>query len=295
MLCWGFCCRDFPRTSPCLEQRVVETSTMANATVNNILSPLKPPFACPSQDVDKMPMRDLHQVISSPKTYTRLLQLCRGGELLGEPRISFVKGSDAAHERLTTASKPPTFVAIPALEFVGAISPDDPRIEVLLQARDDSKRWASDLVASGALRAFHAENFPEGHRQTNLDRWATLPADAAPYEVKHAEGYEPYGLFFRRHAPTFDERFRGFGLDKVRANPTPKSVKNPMESNMQRIYSSSGEENRFWRGQNISHTKTSQWWHDAGVSLLASSPVGVVVSSPAGGVSHRLAPPSDQA
>lgn len=31
----------------------------------------------------------------------------------------------------------------------------------------------------------------------------------------YAEGYEPYGLFFRRHAPPFDERFRGFGLDKV--------------------------------------------------------------------------------
>lgn len=181
----------------------------------------------PSQDVDKMPMRDLHKVISSPMTYTRLLQLCRGGEPPGKPDLRFAKGLDTADEQLTTTSMPPTFVVIPALEFVGAISPDDPRIQTLLQAKDDSKQMASDLVESGALRAFHAGHFPEGHRQTNLARWVALPADAAPYEVKHAEGYEPYGLFFRRHSPPFDERFRGFGLDKVRANPTRKPVKYP--------------------------------------------------------------------
>eukprot|EP00752_Nemacystus_decipiens_P007182 g6431.t1 len=64
-------------------------------------------------------------------------------------------------------------------------------------------------------QAFHARCFPEGHRQTNLDLWAGLEADAVAYEVKYAEGYEPYGFFFRQHAPPFDERFRGFGLDKV--------------------------------------------------------------------------------
>lgn len=166
-----------------------------------------------------MPMRGLHEVVSSPTTYNRLFHLCRGSELPCKPDLSFKNDSDTVVDEqrtTTTTGMPPTFVVVPALEFAGAISPDDPRIQNLLEARDDSKRRASDLVARGALRAFHAGNFPEGHRQTNLDRWAALAADATPYEVKYAEGYEPYGLFFRRHAPPFDERFRGFGLDKVR-------------------------------------------------------------------------------
>lgn len=155
-------------------------------------------------------MPGLHEVVSSPLAYRRLLQLCRGGNSPAEP--------DAGCKQAATTDTPPTFVVVPALEFVGASWPDDPRIHAILQETDNLKRKAADLIVSGQLQAFHAGCFPEGHRQTNLDRWTGLEAAAVPYKVKYAEGYEPYGLFFRRHAPPFDERFRGFGLDKVRKN-----------------------------------------------------------------------------
>lgn len=155
-------------------------------------------------------MAGLHEVVSSPPAYERLLQLCRGG---GSP-----SESDAGCVQTATTDAPPTFVVVPALEFVGASSPDDPRIHAILQETGNIKRKAAHLVVNGEVQAFHAGCFPEGHRQTNLDRWAGLDADAAPYNVKYAEGYEPYGFFFRRHAPPFDERFRGFGLDKVIKN-----------------------------------------------------------------------------
>lgn len=159
-----------------------------------------------------MPMRGLHEVLSSPPTYNGLRQLCQGGTLPAESDTAFA----GREEQTAQVDTPPTFVVIPALEFVGASSPDDPRIQALLEERNDSKRKAADRLVNGELQAFHAGCFPEGHRQTNLELWAALPADAAPYQIEYAEGYEPYGLFSRQLVPPFDERFRGFGLDKVR-------------------------------------------------------------------------------
>lgn len=154
-----------------------------------------------------MPMRGLHDVISSPLAYDRLLEMCRGGQ---RTPATLAQAPTTGEEAATGT---PTFVVIPALEFVGAYSSDDPRIHALLDAGD--KQMAADLVISGDVRAFHAEVFPAGHGQSNLDRWCSLPADAPPYEVTYAQNYEPYGVFCRQEAPMFDERFRGFGLDKV--------------------------------------------------------------------------------
>ncbi|CAM9624252.1 unnamed protein product [Ectocarpus sp. 12 AP-2014] len=169
-----------------------------------------------SVDVDAMPMRGLHEVVSRPPVYAQLLEMCRGemSPTHAAPAFPAASCAGADTEATTLDARPPTFLVVPALEFVGASSPDDPRIRALLQEAGN-KREAADLVVAGDLQAFHAACFPEGHRQTNLDRWTTLPVEAAPYEVMYAEGYEPYGFFFRPHAPPFDERFRGFGLDKV--------------------------------------------------------------------------------
>ncbi|CAM9740232.1 unnamed protein product, partial [Hapterophycus canaliculatus] len=168
-----------------------------------------------SLDVDAMPMPDLHETVTSPAAYTQLLQLCRGGGSPTKSNTTFPAGFPTKNKDQATSETLPAFVVIPALEFVGATSPDDVRIQALLQARDGSRQRAADLVVEGALQAFHAGCFPAGHRQTNLALWAALPPDAPPYEVMYADGYEPYGVFYRRHAPPFDERFRGFGLDKV--------------------------------------------------------------------------------
>lgn len=139
-----------------------------------------------SQDVDAMPMRGLHEVVSRPPVYVRLLEMCRGGRppTHAAPAFPAASCSGADTEAATLDTRPPTFLVVPALEFVGASSPDDPRIRALLQEAGN-KRKAADLVVAGDLQAFHAACFPEGHRQTNLDRWTTLPVDATPYEVKN--------------------------------------------------------------------------------------------------------------
>lgn len=132
-----------------------------------------------------MPMRGLHEFVSRPPAYTRLLQMCRGGRPTthADPAFPAASCSEAESQAATLDTPPPTFLVVPALEFVGASSPDDPRIRDLLQEASN-KRRAADLVVAGALQAFHAACFPEGHRQTNLDRWTKLPLDATPYEVK---------------------------------------------------------------------------------------------------------------
>jgi len=58
-----------------------------------------------------------------------------------------------------------------------------------------------------------AEFYPVGHRSTNYKKF--FESDA-PYPIKFKSGYEPYVLVSRKHMPWYDERFRGYGWDKVR-------------------------------------------------------------------------------
>ena len=58
-----------------------------------------------------------------------------------------------------------------------------------------------------------AEFYPVGHRSTNYPKFFN---SSVPYAVKFKTGYEPYILVSRRAMPWYDERFRGYGWDKVR-------------------------------------------------------------------------------
>ena len=57
-----------------------------------------------------------------------------------------------------------------------------------------------------------AEFYPVGHRSTNYAKW--FESDV-PYPIKFKSGYEPYVLVSRKLMPWYDERFRGYGWDKV--------------------------------------------------------------------------------
>lgn len=61
-----------------------------------------------------------------------------------------------------------------------------------------------------------AEFYPVGHRSTNYKKWFT---SGEPYHIKFKSGYEPYVLVSRAMMPWYDERFRGYGWDKVRIFP----------------------------------------------------------------------------
>ena len=63
-----------------------------------------------------------------------------------------------------------------------------------------------------------AEFYPVCHRSTNYKKWF---ASEVPYSIKFKSGYEPYVLVSRKHMPWYDERFRGYGWDKVRPPLSP--------------------------------------------------------------------------
>lgn len=56
------------------------------------------------------------------------------------------------------------------------------------------------------------DHFPAGHEPTDYRRWA---AATAPYRVRYAELYEPYIVVRKDAVPRYDERFVGYGMNKI--------------------------------------------------------------------------------
>eukprot|EP00760_Papus_ankaliazontas_P010173 PhM_4_TR14216/c0_g1_i1/m.15165 len=103
------------------------------------------------------------------------------------------------HLDITNKSELAAFV-LPAFE---AHTPAMPRTSVLLQ----------QYLQRGNVTPFHIKRFPQGHRATDVDKWKLA---SAPYSVEYEECYEPYLIFNKKTtAPRFDERFTGYGLNKV--------------------------------------------------------------------------------
>lgn len=149
-----------------------------------------------------VPMQGLYTVLSAPPLVGWLLGTCGG-----DPAPT----SSGAISRGTT--RKPALVAVPALEFVDASTPGNLRLQALLTAQD--KHAAVQLVEGGMVRGLNARSSPAGHGPTNLEKWCALAPDTPCYEVFYAVNYEPYGIFSRLHAPRFDERFRGQGMDRA--------------------------------------------------------------------------------
>eukprot|EP00928_Gymnodinium_smaydae_P001212 TRINITY_DN10452_c0_g1_i1.p1 TRINITY_DN10452_c0_g1~~TRINITY_DN10452_c0_g1_i1.p1 ORF type:complete len:1741 (+),score=335.54 TRINITY_DN10452_c0_g1_i1:88-5310(+) len=111
----------------------------------------------------------------------------------------------------------PVALVIPAFEVkhtLGALPRDS---EALRNALD-----------KGDAEGFHIQQFPKGHRATDFKRWLAGPdgtrsardlhleahaVDA--YGVDYEEHFEPYVVVARELVPAYDERFRGYGLNKI--------------------------------------------------------------------------------
>ena len=63
-----------------------------------------------------------------------------------------------------------------------------------------------------AASPFHLAHFAAGHAPTNFGRWLGA---SAPYAVDYADHFEPYIVASRSWLPRYDERFRGYGMNKV--------------------------------------------------------------------------------
>jgi hypothetical protein len=74
------------------------------------------------------------------------------------------------------------------------------------------KAYALEAWRAGEIAPFQVAQYARGHSATDYARWA---AATQRYDVTYEPGYEPYLLVARRHVPFYDERFRGYGRDKI--------------------------------------------------------------------------------
>lgn len=68
-------------------------------------------------------------------------------------------------------------------------------------------------IFQGEASAFHVGHFPAGHSPTNFDKWFDSEQG---YQVSYSDFYEPYVVAAKSRIPHYDERFRGYGMNKVR-------------------------------------------------------------------------------
>ncbi|XP_076450091.1 xylosyl- and glucuronyltransferase LARGE1-like [Babylonia areolata] len=74
-----------------------------------------------------------------------------------------------------------------------------------------SKAELLSMLDMGTLFTFRYHVWPKGHAPTNFAKWGTA---TTPYPVAWEQDFEPY-VVVHRDIPLFDQRFMGFGWNKV--------------------------------------------------------------------------------
>ncbi|KAM4721614.1 xylosyl- and glucuronyltransferase LARGE2 [Rhinophrynus dorsalis] len=98
------------------------------------------------------------------------------------------------------AGSPPTAFIVPAFETL--------RYRLSFPK---SKAELLSMLDMGALYTFRYHVWEKGHAPTNYAKWRTA---TTPYRVDWAPDFEPY-VVVRRDCPEYDQRFLGFGWNKV--------------------------------------------------------------------------------
>eukprot|EP00890_Picochlorum_soloecismus_P000629 jgi/Picsp_1/1567/NSC_05045-R1_glycosyltransferase-like 1b len=123
-------------------------------------------------------------------------------------------------------------LVLPAFETRQSIRDVRKGCAVARSAASGSKENLHEMFKNGDVVRF-APFFERGHGATNYSRWFSLAdaedekfassldldynssCSACGYEIEPEVGYEPFILMSRMHVPWFDERFRGYGWDKI--------------------------------------------------------------------------------
>jgi len=101
-------------------------------------------------------------------------------------------------------------VVVPAFEL--RLGPNDGANK--LSRLPTSKGDLKPLYQSGKASAFHVQHFSKGHAPSDYSQWWAA-ASHSPYMVEFQEYFEPYVIMAARHVPLYDERFRGYGMNKI--------------------------------------------------------------------------------
>ena len=105
-----------------------------------------------------------------------------------------------------------TALVVPAFEPVGSFPGEDLTLPHL-------GSWRRE----GAVTTFGAATYPPGHGRTDETGWLKMALGEEPTPLDprdwprctYAEGYEPYLILGRVGAPPFDERYEGYGRNKI--------------------------------------------------------------------------------
>ncbi|GAB4822605.1 hypothetical protein N2152v2_009651 [Parachlorella kessleri] len=119
------------------------------------------------------------------------------------------QASPRAYQELLAQLRQGQTVVLPAFETASGGAEGR---ALALAAAQRGKAFVVGEYAAGRLLGFQMRQYEPGHAPTDYARWS---AGDSPYTVQYAKGYEPYVLISRRFVPWYDERFRGYGRDKI--------------------------------------------------------------------------------
>eukprot|EP00794_Sanderia_malayensis_P017939 gene17939-19730_t len=75
-----------------------------------------------------------------------------------------------------------------------------------------SKAELLSAIDQGIVSKFRNNVWPQGHAPTNFEKWKSSSQN---YKIEWKPDFEPYVMIKRDHAPLYDQRFVGFGWNKV--------------------------------------------------------------------------------
>ncbi|CAM9653725.1 unnamed protein product [Ectocarpus fasciculatus] len=127
--------------------------------------------------------------------------------------------SQEVQDRLNAEScARPAAVVVPCLEFAPGSVPARHGKSI-----PSSIQKVVEMLAEGTAQGFHVDYFFKGHGPTDFLRWAAAAAEeserenALAYTVPFQSCFEPYVVVNKTAVPMYDERFRGYGMNKARA------------------------------------------------------------------------------
>ena len=104
---------------------------------------------------------------------------------------------------------------LPAFEVFG----EGPRNNSTVTSLDDmpkNKKELLSMLRTRKLKPFHMDYYKKGHAPTDYDKWYTCQEDGiVSYPIEYSWRFEPYVVGSKYGIPTFNERLRGFGLNKA--------------------------------------------------------------------------------